>query len=77
MKIGELVVWKECIRGEQTDSFRETVGMLTRILNVDVDGYNILEIKTFQGETILAPGYECYSWSCPTNPGCHCGACHP
>ena len=77
MKIGELGVWKECIRGEQTDSFKETVGMLTRILNVDVDGYNILEIKTFQGETILAPGHECYSWSCPTNPGCHCGACHP
>ena len=77
MKIGDLIVWRECIRGEKTDAIKETVGLLTRILNVDVDGYNILEIKTFQDETILAPGYECYLWSCPTNPGCYCGACHP
>ena len=77
MKVGDLIVWREYIRGEKTDSVKETVGLLTRILNVDVDGYNILEIKTFQDETILAPGYECYLWSCPTNPGCYCGACHP
>jgi len=76
MEVGDLIVWRQYIRGEKTDTIKETVGLLTRILNVDVDGYNILEIKTFQDETILAPESECYLWSCPKNPGCFCGACH-
>ena len=69
MKIGELVIWRR-----ETE---EVVGMLTNILKIDLDDSDLLEIKTFKGETILAPEIECDSWSCPTNPGCHCGACHP
>ena len=69
MKIGELIVWKR-----ETE---EIIGMLTNILRIDLDNSDLLEIKTFKGETILAPRSECYLWSCPKNPGCFCGACHP
>ena len=68
MKIGELIVWKR-----ETE---EIIGMLTNILRIDLDNSDLLEIKTFKGETILAPRRECYLWSCPKNPGCFCGACH-
>ena len=77
MKIGDLVVWRKYIRGEYADAMEETGGVFVSVLRVDVNGYNILKIRTFENETVLAPEYECYSWSCPTNPGCHCGACHP
>ena len=68
MKIGELIVWRR-----ETE---EIIGMLTNVLRIDLDDSDLLEIKTFKGETILAPKSECCLWSCPKNPGCYCGACH-
>jgi len=82
MEIGELIVWRTPVAvWENSDQVRyvikKHVGMLVRILNVDIQDEQLLEIKTFKGETILAPRSECYCWSCPNNPGCFCGACHP
>ena len=80
MKIGELIVWKRQIwidSVEESLGHSEVVGMLTRILKVDIQDEELFEIKTFKGETILAPRSECSGWSCPKNPGCYCGACHP
>ena len=83
MKIGELISWRTQVvvwkDSEQKEYIiKEKVGLLTRILyRPHVHKGNLLEIKTFQGETILAPESECYLWCCPKNPGCYCGACHP
>ena len=81
MEIGELIVWTTPVAvWENSDQERyvmkKHVGMLVRILNVDIQDEELLEIKTFKGETILAPKSECWLWSCPKNPGCYCGACH-
>ena len=82
MKIGELVVWRTQVSVWKDSNqieyvTKKYVGLLTRILKVDIQDEELLEIKTFKGETILAPRSECYLWSCPKNPGCFCGACHP
>ena len=82
MEIGELIVWKTQVfvwQDEEQSQYvtQKKVGMLTRILKVDIQDEELLEIKTFKGETILAPKSECFPWSCPKNPGCYCGACHP
>ena len=82
MKIGELVVWRTQVAVWKDDRqleyiTKKYIGLLTRIFKgVDLDDSDLLEIKTFKGETILAPKNECYLWSCPKNPGCYCGACH-
>ena len=82
MKIGELVVWKTQVSvwkdSKQIEyKTKEYVGLLTNIFRIDLDDTDLLEIKTFKGEIILATRSECYLWSCPNNPGCFCGACHP
>ena len=80
MEVGELIVWRQQIwvdSMEESLAYSEIVGMLTRILKVDIQDEELFEIKTFKGETILAPRSECSAWSCPKNPGCYCGACHP
>jgi len=82
MEIGELVVWRTQVSvwkdSNQIEYItKKHVGLLTRILKVDIQDEELLEIRTFKGETILAPRSECCSWSCPKNPGCYCGACHP
>ena len=79
MEVGELIVWRQQIwvdSMEESLAYSDTVGLLTRILKVDIQDEELLEIKTFKGETILAPRSECSVWSCPKNPGCFCGACH-
>jgi hypothetical protein len=79
MKVGELIVWRQQVwvdSMEESLAYSDTVGLLTRILKVDIQDEELLEIKTFKGETILAPRSECSVWSCPKNPGCFCGACH-
>jgi len=79
MEVGELIVWRQQIwvdSMEESLAYSEIVGMLTRILKVDIQDEELFEIKTFKGETILAPRSECSVWSCPKNPGCYCGACH-
>ena len=83
MEIGELVVWRTQVSVWKDSSqmqyvTKEYIGLLTRIFKgVDLDDSELLEIKTFKGEIILAPKGECDLWSCPKNPGCYCGACHP
>ena len=82
MKIGDLVVWITQVAVWQDNRqlqyvTEKKVGVLTRILKVDIQDEELLEIKTFKGETILAPRSQCSCWSCPKNPGCFCGACHP
>ena len=80
MEVGELIVWRKQAwidSVEESLGHSEVVGMLTNILRIDLDDSDLLEIKTFKGETILAPRSECSVWSCPKNPGCFCGACHP
>ena len=79
MEVGELIVWRQQIwvdSMEESLAYSDTVGLLTRILKVDIQDEELLEIKTFKGETILAPRSQCSCWSCPKNPGCYCGACH-
>jgi len=79
MEVGELIVWNQpWVYGVDLEvgGYSQTVGMLVRILKVDIQDEELLEIKTFKGETILAPRSECSVWSCPKNPGCYCGACH-
>ena len=79
MEVGELIVWRQQIwvdSMEESLAYSDTIGLLTRILKVDIQDEELLEIKTFKGETILAPRSECSVWSCPKNPGCYCGACH-
>ena len=79
MKVGELIVWNQpWVYGvdPEVGGYSQTVGMLIRILKVDIQNEELFEIKTFKGETILAPRSECSAWSCPKNPGCYCGACH-
>ena len=82
MEIGELIVWRTQVAVWKDDKqleyiTKKHIGLLTRIFKgVDLDDSDLLEIKTFKGETILAPKNECYLWSCPKNPGCYCGACH-
>ena len=82
MEIGQLVVWKTQVfvwKDDEQISYarKQYVGMLTDIFRLDADDSDLFEIRTFKGETILAPRSECYCWSCPNNPGCFCGACHP
>lgn len=80
MEVGELIVWKQPWAygvNPASSGYSEVVGMLIRILKVDIQDEELFEIKTFKGETILAPRSECSVWSCPKNPGCFCGACHP
>jgi len=81
MEIGELVVWRTQVSVWKDSSQSEYVtkkyvGLLIDILKVDLVDGDLLEIKTFNGETILAPRSQCSCWSCPKNPGCFCGACH-
>ena len=80
MNIGDLIRWKQLVVSSVDDQelgFSEDVGVLIDILEVDIQDTNILVIQTFNGETLHAPSDECSVWSCPKNPGCYCGACHP
>ena len=80
MNIGDLIRWKQLVVSSGDDQelgFSEDVGVLIDILEVDIQDTNILVIQTFNGETLHAPSDECSVWSCPKNPGCYCGACHP
>ena len=82
MEIGELVVWRTQVSVWKDSNqleyvTKKYVGLLIDILKVDLVDGDLLEIKTFLGKTILAPRSECCLWSCPKNPGCYCGACHP
>ncbi len=76
MEPGDLIAWKKgswcAYKGKYTT--KDIIGIL---LHFGGDNFELLELKTFKGEVILAPRSECSLWSCPTNPGCHCGACHP
>ena len=80
MNIGDLIRWKQLVVSSVDDQelgFSEDVGVLIDILEVDIQDTNILVIQTFNGEILHAPSDECSVWSCPKNPGCYCGACHP
>lgn len=81
MNIGDLIRWERTIWSPLIDDhklgYSEDVGVLVDILKVDIEDTDILVIQTFKGERLHAPSDECSLWSCPKNPGCYCGACHP